>query len=104
VINFEHPSIVVEQPAPGHYAIRGHNPGTTFVEGVGHVVPPDTCYITPQVPSELLIAILQDRGQLVDIDPEKIEKGNHEEEHEEGDEENGDEQDKPRRGRPRKNH
>jgi hypothetical protein len=69
-VKFEHPSIVVEQPAPGHYAIRGHNPGTVFIEGEGHVVPPDVCYITPQVPSELLIAILQgSRRKLVELDP-----------------------------------
>lgn len=61
-MNYNHPSIVIETPAPGHFVIRGHNPKSVFIDKVGHVVPPDECYITPEVPSEALVAILEERG------------------------------------------
>ena len=61
-MNYQHPSIVIETPAPGHFVIRGHKPKNVFIEKIGHVVPLDECYITPEVPSEALIAILEERG------------------------------------------
>lgn len=82
--------------------IKGHAPRGVFVEDVGHVVPPEVCYVSPEVPSEALIAILKERD-----------KANAEAAHEDATEEHeGEETDDsaphathdnaPRRGRPRK--
>ena len=56
-----HPKLIIDQPAPGHYVIRGHNPRPVPTDD-GLVVPLDQCYITDEVPSEVLLAILADRG------------------------------------------
>lgn len=57
---YEHPSIVVEQPAPGHFVIRGHNPANV-TSAAGQIVPLRECYITEEIPTDLLLAILEDR-------------------------------------------
>lgn len=62
MFNYEHPTIVVEFPAPGHYSIRGLPQQSVFVEGEGHIVAPDICYISPAVPDDVLEAILRDRA------------------------------------------
>lgn len=61
-MNFDHPTIVIESPAPGHYLIKGHNPRPVLIEDVGHVVPPGEVYISPEVPTEALLAIIEARG------------------------------------------
>ena len=60
-MKYTHPKLIIEEPAPGHYVIRGHNPAAVQTDE-GRVVPLDQCYITPEVPSEVLLAILADRG------------------------------------------
>jgi hypothetical protein len=62
-MKYEHPSIVIDQPAAGHYVIYGHHPQPAKnVEGQT-VVPLQQCYITPEVPGDALIAILEERGR-----------------------------------------
>lgn len=61
-MNYHHPTIRIEQPAPGHYVIFGHEPASVLVPDVGHVVPLGQCYIPPELPSEVLLAIIADRG------------------------------------------
>jgi hypothetical protein len=61
-MNYEHPSIVIDQPAAGHYVIYGHHPQPARNEEGQTVVPLQQCYITPEVPSDALMAILQERG------------------------------------------
>jgi hypothetical protein len=61
-MNYEHPSIVIDQPATGHYVIYGHHPQPARNEEGQTVVPLQQCYITPEVPSDALVAILQERG------------------------------------------
>ena len=63
-MNYHHPSIRVEQPAPGHYVITGHNPASVLVPETGHIVPLAQCYIPPELPSDVLLAIVADRGDL----------------------------------------
>jgi hypothetical protein len=58
---FRHPTITIETPAPGHYAIKGVQSPKQYIEGSGWVVAPDTCYVSPGVPDEALKAILADR-------------------------------------------
>lgn len=62
-MKFDHPTIVIESPAPGHYIIKGHNPRPVYIEDVGHVVPPAEGYISPEVPTEALLAIIAARGE-----------------------------------------
>jgi hypothetical protein len=61
-MNYEHPSIVIDQPAAGHYVIYGHHPQPARNEEGQTVVPLQQCYISPEVPSDALIAILEERG------------------------------------------
>jgi hypothetical protein len=61
-MTYHHPTIRIEQPAPGHYVISGHNPASVLVPETGHVVPLGQCYIPPELPSEVLLAIIADRG------------------------------------------
>lgn len=60
-MQYEHPNIKVEEPAPGHYAVSGIAHSSIFIEGEGHVVAPGNFYISPGVPDSLLEAILEDR-------------------------------------------
>ena len=62
-MKYTHPNLIIVEPAPGHYVIRGHNPRSVPTDD-GLVVPLDQCYITPEVPSEVLLAILADRGTV----------------------------------------
>jgi hypothetical protein len=59
-MNYENPSILLTQPAPGHYVITGHHPATV-PSPEGTIVPLETCYIAPEVPSAILFGILGDR-------------------------------------------
>lgn len=70
-MKYKHPTITVTEPAPGHFAIEGHNPRSVFIEGEGHVVPPGTCYISPEIPNELLAAIIEERGGLTVDKPKR---------------------------------
>jgi hypothetical protein len=67
---YEHPSIKITQPAPGHFVLRGHNPQSGRNERGERVVPLEQCYITPEIPDDALIAILEERGARV-IPPTK---------------------------------
>ena len=58
------PHVMIEEPAPGHFVIIGHNPVSVLVPDVGHVVPPRETYVAPQTPSSALIAILEARGDM----------------------------------------
>lgn len=61
-MHFEnYPHIIVDQPAPGHYVIRGHHPRNAQVEGEGVVVPLQECYITDEVPTEVLKEVIAAR-------------------------------------------
>jgi hypothetical protein len=61
MINYSHPNHQVEEPLPGHFVLVGHKPVARTDEKGRHVVPPDTCYIAPEVPSEFLEAVLEAR-------------------------------------------
>lgn len=63
-MKYEHPTIKIDSPAPGHYVISGHAPKSVFIEDEGHVVPPRECYITPEVPDEALQAVLDARAAV----------------------------------------
>ena len=52
-----HGNIVIESPAPGHFVILGHCPASVQTDG-GLVVPLDVCYITPEIPSDVLREIV----------------------------------------------
>jgi hypothetical protein len=69
---YEHPTIAVAQPAPGHYVITGHNPGAVQT-AEGQIVPLRECYITPEIPTDLIVQILEDRPDfppLVEVNPD----------------------------------
>lgn len=59
-MKFEHPTVVIDTPAEGHYVIKGHAPRPALTES-GYLVPPDTVYISPECPTEALEAIIADR-------------------------------------------
>ena len=111
MIKFNHDKVVIEEPAPGHFLIRGHAPRPVFVEGEGHVVPPETCYVAPEVPSEALLAILEARGDMEPFAPGTVESSEVEPElteEEIADIEGASQKEETanepkRRGRPRKN-
>jgi|GEM_PF-3335617 len=63
-MKYEHPTIHCETPAPGHYLIHGHAPRPVLL-GTGYLVPPGTVHISPELPSAVLRAILEDRGESV---------------------------------------
>ena len=58
------------RPAPGHYVISGHNPRTSILDNGSRVVPPDFTYISPELPSEVLEMILEERSKI-DLPPRK---------------------------------
>jgi hypothetical protein len=60
-MKYQHASITVEQPAPGHYSVNGLPANSYYKEGEGHIVAPNTLYVGPNVPDELLETILADR-------------------------------------------
>lgn len=69
-LKFEHPTVEIQTPAPGHFVIVGHNPASIMVPDVGHVVPSRECYVSPEVPSDALVAVLNERGQcLIQVTP-----------------------------------
>ena len=60
-MKYEHPTIRIDEPLPGHYLISGYHPAAVFVPDVGHIVPLRECYIAPELPTETLRAIIADR-------------------------------------------
>lgn len=62
-MKYQHPKVVIEQPAPGHYILKGHTPRSVFIEGEGRLCPPDFVHITPEVPTDALEAIIEDRRE-----------------------------------------
>ena len=52
----------IEKPVAGHYII-GFNAQPVMTDD-GYLVPPKSCHITPELPSEILLQILEDRGDL----------------------------------------
>jgi hypothetical protein len=60
-MKIEHPSIQVETLAPGVHVITGHKPVVVHTEK-GIFTPSEALHITPELPSEVLQAILDDRG------------------------------------------
>ena len=69
-MNDDHPTIKIEEPAPGYLIITGHSPRALFVEGKGHIIPPDTCIIPAEIPTALLRAIADAReGKKPAADP-----------------------------------
>lgn len=64
---YDHPTILLTQPAAGHYVITGHSPANVPTDG-GTVVPLDTCYISPEVPTDVLLGIIYDRGEALNQD------------------------------------
>jgi hypothetical protein len=56
-MKYDHPTICVEEPKPGAFIISGHRPASFFIPDVGHYVPPAECYISPEIPADLLRAI-----------------------------------------------
>jgi hypothetical protein len=62
-MQYEHPHITVSSPAPGHYVIAGLRAGSTSTEE-GRLVHPMSVHISPEVPNDLLYAIINDRGAV----------------------------------------
>lgn len=62
-MQYEHPHITVSSPAQGHYIIDGLPSGNTMTDE-GRLVHPTAVHIPPTVPSDLLAAILEERGEL----------------------------------------
>lgn len=59
-MKYEHPNLAVSSPAPGHHVISGL-PICRVQTDDGMVVAPDHCYISPNVPTEFLEAVIADR-------------------------------------------
>jgi hypothetical protein len=60
-VKIKHPSIQVETLAPGVHVITGHKPAVVHTEK-GIFTPSEALHITPELPSEVLQAILDERG------------------------------------------
>jgi molybdopterin-guanine dinucleotide biosynthesis protein A len=56
-----HGNIVIESPAPGHFVILGHCPASVQTDN-GLVVPLDVCYISPEIPTDILREIINLRN------------------------------------------
>jgi hypothetical protein len=67
-MNYEHPTITVTSPAPGHFVIA-NLPMCRVSTDEGTVVAPDYCYITPDVPTDLLKAIIAERERTAEAQP-----------------------------------
>ncbi|SKA88833.1 hypothetical protein SAMN02745166_01493 [Prosthecobacter debontii] len=68
-MNYDHPTIKIEEPAPGYLVITGHNPKPFFVADVGHFVPAENCIIPREIPSDLLRAIADARDGQTSTPP-----------------------------------
>ncbi len=73
-MDYDHPTLKVSSPAPGHYVIEGLPSASTSTEE-GRLVHPLTVHIPPALPSDLLLAIVEDRGdkagaRLVELEDE----------------------------------
>jgi hypothetical protein len=62
-MKYEHPRITVSSPAPGHYFIA-NIPASNAPTDEGLLVSPDVVHIPPSLPSDLLLAIVEARGDL----------------------------------------
>jgi hypothetical protein len=62
-MKYEHPRITVSSPAPGHYFIN-NIPASNAPTDEGLLVSPDVVHIPPSLPSDLLLAIVEARGDL----------------------------------------
>jgi hypothetical protein len=62
-MKYEHPRIAVSSPAPGHYFIA-NIPASNAPTDEGLLVSPDVVHIPPSLPSDLLLAIVEARGDL----------------------------------------
>ncbi len=61
-MDYDHPHLKVSSPAPGHYVIEGLPSASTQTEE-GRLVHPSSVHIPPALPSDLLLAIVEDRGE-----------------------------------------
>ena len=59
-----HPNIQIDTPIEGHYIVTGHNPRSAFHATVGHLAVSPTLHISPEVPDEVLLAIIADRKEV----------------------------------------
>lgn len=57
------PNVIIDEPHPGTFVIRGHNPNTIDTDE-GRIVPLPECYVAPEVPTSALLFILEKRGAL----------------------------------------
>lgn len=57
----EKPNVIIDEPHPGTFVIRGHNPNTIDTDE-GRIVPLPECYVAPEVPTSALLFILEKRG------------------------------------------
>ncbi len=55
------PNVIIDEPHPGTFVIRGHNPNTIDADE-GRIVPLPECYVAPEVPTSALLFILEKRG------------------------------------------
>ncbi len=60
-MNTDPTKVVVEEPAPGYFVITGHNPVNVKLEGNRVLCVDHVTVITPELPSEVLLAILEAR-------------------------------------------
>lgn len=76
-MKYDHPNIAIEVPAPGHFIITGYPCKSVLTES-GHVVPPPACYISPEIPTDLLEAIIAERRKspvvAKDVDASALEE------------------------------
>ncbi len=61
-MKYEHDTVTINEPAPGHYVIGGFRPKPIFIPKVGHVCPQEELHISPEVPTSALVAIIQARS------------------------------------------
>jgi hypothetical protein len=61
---YKHATVVIEEPAPGHFVVSGHNPKPYRNEDGATVVPMPQADIAREVPSCALIHILNERGDM----------------------------------------
>lgn len=73
-MKYEHPAIVVNEVAPGHFVISNILPCRVDTEN-GTIVAPNSCYISPAIPTELLEAIVAERMVAKDSAPAEPTEG-----------------------------
>lgn len=60
-MKYTHQTIKVDEPAAGHFVITGHNPMSARTPEGSKFVPLEVCHIGPQIPTDLLEAIISER-------------------------------------------